>query len=58
MMITEVKNLKREHDRSDEAKKPSADSTAGTETALKGGSEPAKRQAESDWKDSSKESGE
>ena len=57
-MNTDVKNPKREHDHSDEAKKPSADSAPGTETALKGGSEPAKRQAERDWKNSSKESGE
>jgi hypothetical protein len=57
-MNTDVKNPKREHDHSDAAKKPSADSAPGTETALKGGSEPAERQAERDWKDSSKESGE
>ena len=57
-MNTDVKNPKREHDHADEANKPSADSAVGTETALKGGSEHAKRQAERDWKDSSKESGE
>jgi hypothetical protein len=55
-MNTEVKNPERERDHTDEAN--TADSAAGTETALKGGSEPAKRQAERDWKDSSKESGE
>jgi hypothetical protein len=57
-MITDVKNPEREHDRTDEAENRPADSAPGTESALKGGSEPAKRQAERDWKDSSKESGE
>jgi hypothetical protein len=57
-MNTDVQNPERERDHTDEAKNRSADSAAGTETALKGGSEPAKRQAERDWKDSSKESGE
>ncbi len=57
-MNTDVKDPKRERDHSDEAKNSSADSAAGTEKALKGGSEPAKRQAERDWKESSKESGE
>jgi hypothetical protein len=42
----------------DDSKNGSADSAAGTETAVKGGSGPAKRQAERDWKDSPKEEGE
>jgi hypothetical protein len=35
-----------------------AEPTVGTESAQKGGSEPAKRQAERDWENSSKEAGE
>jgi hypothetical protein len=31
---------------------------AGTEAAVKGGAEPAKRQAERDWQSSAKEAGE
>ncbi len=57
-MNSEGKNPDRGRDPTDEAKKCSADSAAGTETALKGGAKPAKRQAERDWKDSSKEAGE
>jgi hypothetical protein len=36
----------------------SAKAANGTEAAVKGGTEPAKRQAEHDWDNSSKESGE
>ncbi len=48
----------RESDRTQPSKGDSAAQPAGTETAVEGGAEPAKRQAERDWRDSSQESGE
>jgi hypothetical protein len=57
-MTTDDKNPKRGRDRTHESQNRSAEPTAATETAVKGGSEAAKRQAERDWQDSSKEAGE
>jgi hypothetical protein len=57
-MTTDKKHPDSKRGRSDESNNGSAESTAGTETALKGGSEPAQRQAERDWQESSKEDGE
>jgi hypothetical protein len=57
-MNTEVKKPEQGSDEADEVHNRPADSAPGTESALKGGSEPAKRQAERDWKESAKESGE
>jgi hypothetical protein len=56
-MTTEEKP-KSGRDRARESKDSADAPTAGTETALKGGAESAKRQAERDWQDSSKEAGE
>jgi hypothetical protein len=57
-MTTDEKQPESGSDRTRKSKNQSADSTAGTETTLKGGAEAAKRQAERDWQDSSKEAGE
>jgi hypothetical protein len=57
-MTTGEKNPEQERDRAEESKNHTADPTVGTETALKGGPEAAKRQAERDWNESSKEAGE
>jgi len=46
---------KGQSDRSDKSKAPPTGT--GTEAERKGGIEPAKRQAERDWEDSAKESG-
>jgi hypothetical protein len=45
-------------DHSAESKGADSTSAPGTEAKRKGGVEPAKRQAERDWQDSAKESGE
>lgn len=57
-MTTGEKNPEQERDRAEESKNHTADPTVGTETALKGGPDAAKRQAERDWNESSKEAGE
>jgi hypothetical protein len=57
-MTTDDKNPASSSDRTPESERPSPDPTAGTETALKGGSKQAKRLAERDWQNSSKEEGE
>jgi hypothetical protein len=57
-MTPDEKHPKRERNRTEESAKGSPDPTVGTETAQTGGSEPARRQAERDWQNSSKESGE
>src|SRR4051812_40290147 len=56
-MTVDEKHPKRERDRTDESESHS-ESPVGTETAVKGDSSTAKRQAERDWNDSAKESGE
>lgn len=56
-MTTDEKHPASSRDRTDGSKNESNEPTAGTETALKGGTETAKRQAERDWRDSSKEAG-
>jgi hypothetical protein len=43
--------------RSTDSKDPVSKAGTGTEAERKGGVEPAKRQAERDWQDSAKESG-
>jgi hypothetical protein len=57
-MTTDEKHPKRERNRTEDSENGSADPTVGTEMAQTGGSEPARRQAERDWQNSSKESGE
>jgi hypothetical protein len=57
-MTTDEKQPQPASDRTRKSKDQSAEPTAGTETTLKGGVEAAKRQAERDWQDSSKEAGE
>lgn len=56
-MTSEVKQPTSSPDSTHEPKSPS-DRQPGTESEQKGGSEPAKRQAERDWQNSSKEEGE
>lgn len=56
--MTEKKQSAPGADRTRKPESPTADRKAGTETELKGGSEPAKSQAERDWQNSSQEAGE
>jgi hypothetical protein len=57
-MTTDEKQPEPGSDRTRKSNDQPADSTGGTETTAKGGAEAAKRQAERDWQDSSKEAGE
>jgi hypothetical protein len=57
-MNTDEKNPTQDRVRTHESKDNSAGRAPETQTAIKGGAEPAKRQAERDWQDSSKEAGE
>ena len=56
-MTAETRDRNQRSDRKDEPKPGTPESAPGTETQKKGGTEPAKRQAERDWQDSAKESG-
>jgi hypothetical protein len=57
-MADREKGSTREPGHTRDSKMPSEKSTVGTEAAVKGGKDEAKRQAERDWQQGPKESGE
>jgi hypothetical protein len=57
LMNTEPSKSEQPPDRTRKSEDAVSKPGSGTETAKKGGVEPAKRQAERDWQDSAKESG-
>ena len=57
-MPTDQSQSKRQGEGTSERDQRTANPTSGTETEQKGGSDNAKRQAERDWQNSAKESGE
>lgn len=56
--MTDEKKSKQDHSGARAPDEQSADPAVGTEAALGGGKEPARREANRDWENSAKESGE